>query len=330
MRDAIINILREHIGTPLSGEKISKKLLVSRTAVWKHIQRLKQAGYDIQAVNKKGYILYSPPDLVLPGEIAACLDTRWLGRRIIYRTSVKSTNNVAKQEALDGCPHGTLVVAEEQTGGRGRLARGWFSPLHRGLWFSAVLRPPFLPQEAPKLTLLMAVVLAEALAIYPGVQASIKWPNDILLQGKKICGILTEMSAEMEAINYVVIGAGINTDIPEDVLPGDLKGKAGSLNDFAAAPVKRARLLANVLGTLEKTYDETVKGGFVPALKRWREYSATLGRKVRVDAPDGSFAGEAVDIDETGALLVLRDSGKLEKVLAGDVSVRMAGSGGYV
>ncbi|MDR2007280.1 MAG: biotin--[acetyl-CoA-carboxylase] ligase [Acidaminococcales bacterium] len=330
MRDKIISILREHIGSPLSGEEISKKILISRTAVWKHIRQLKQAGYDIQAVNKKGYILSALPDLVLPGEITSCLATRWLGRNIIYRGSVKSTNDIAKQAALEGCPHGTVIVAEEQSGGRGRLARGWFSPLHRGLWFSVVLRPPFLPQEAPKLTLLMAVVLAEALAVYPGVQTGIKWPNDILLQGKKISGILTEMSAEMEAINYVVIGTGLNTNTPEEILPVNLREKAGSLNDFAALPVSRARLLSGILAALEKIYDETIKSGFIPVLKRWREYSVTLGRKVRVDAPDESFAGEAVDIDETGALLVRRASGKLEKVLAGDVSVRTADGEGYI
>jgi BirA family biotin operon repressor/biotin-[acetyl-CoA-carboxylase] ligase len=330
MRDKIINILRANMGRPLSGEEISKALLISRTAVWKHMRRLKQAGYDIRAVNRKGYVLCALPDLVLPGEIAAGLSTRSVGRRIIYRASAKSTNDIAKQAALDGCPHGTVVVAEEQVGGRGRLSRGWFSPMNRGLWFSVVLRPPFLPQEAPKLTLLMAAVLAEALASYPGVRVGIKWPNDILLGGKKIAGILTEMSAEMEAINYVVIGTGLNTNVPEDIMPAELRGKAASLNEFAAAPVSRARLLSAILATLEKIYDRTVESGFDFALGRWREYSITLGNKVRVSAPDGEFTGDAVDIDPTGALIVRRDFGRTEKVLAGDVSIRPAGSDGYV
>lgn len=330
MREKIIAMLRKNMGKPVSGEEISKQLSVSRTAVWKHIQQLKQAGYEIEPQYKKGYVLHSLPDLMLPVEIAAKLQTKWLGKNIIYKDSLRSTNDLAKQAALDDCPHGTIVVTEEQTGGRGRTNRGWFSPYGAGVWFSIVLRPPFLPHEAPKFTLFMAAVLAHAFKEYPGVAVDIKWPNDILCNGKKLVGILTEMSAQMESINYIVIGTGINIKVTQDLLPDDLKDKAGSLCDFATDSIDRVELLANVLKVFEDFYEDAVKNGFAHVLDEWRKHCITLGSDVMVIAPDESFAGQAKDIDEMGALLVKRKDGIMQKVLAGDVSVRAADGRGYV
>ena len=330
MRGKIINLLRKNMGKPVSGEEISRQLSISRTAVWKHIQHLKNSGYEIESIYKKGYILHSPPDLLLPAEISANLKTKWLSHNIIYQNSVKSTNDVAKQAALDNCPHGTIVVAEEQTGGRGRIDRGWFSPLGGGVWFSIILRPPFLPHEAPKFTLFMATVLTQAFAKYPGVKVDIKWPNDILCQNKKLVGILTEMNAQMEAINYIVIGAGINVCVPEDLLPEELKGKAGSLCEFTCEQIDRVQLLTSVLKEFELLYDKTVKEGFSYMLGEWKKHCITLGRTVKVIAPDETFTGIALDIDEMGALLVKKHDGNIQKVLAGDVSVRAADGEGYI
>lgn len=330
MREKIITLLRNNIGKAVSGEDISRNLSISRTAVWKHIQQLKNSGYDIESVYKKGYILHSPPDLLLPHEITASLKTKWLGHNIIYQHSVKSTNDTAKQAALDNVPHGTIIVAEEQKGGRGRIDRGWFSPLSQGIWFSVILRPPFLPYDAPKFTLLMAVVMAKALERYPGVKTGIKWPNDILYDDRKLVGILTEMNAQMEAINYIVIGVGVNVSVTESMLPDDIKDKATSLDIIKGAKTDRVKLLTEILKVLEDTYDKTVKTGFGAVLDEWRDNSVTLGRDVKVLAPDTQFDGKALDIDDMGALLVEKDDGSVEKVLAGDVSVRGLESGKYV
>lgn len=325
-----MELLRKNIGQPVSGEEMSQKLSISRTAIWKHIQNLKHSGYDIRAVYKKGYTLYSSPDLLLPNEILTKLTTKSLGRNIIYQTSVDSTNNIAKKAAFDGCEHGTIVVAEEQVGGKGRLARGWFSPLGRGIWFSLVLRPPFLPQEAPKFTLLMAVALAQAFEKYPEVKIAIKWPNDILLNERKLVGILTEMNAEMEAINYIVIGTGINVNVPKDIAPQDIQDKLVSLADVCSNAIDRVKLLTVILKELEELYEKVLQEGFSFVLDRWREYSVTLGSKVKVIAPGETFVGLAKDIDESGALVVEKDDGTSQKVLAGDVSIRAAHSDKYI
>ena len=330
MRDKIVDLLRANQGKPVSGEEISRVLCVSRTAVWKQIQGLKNTGYNIEAIYKKGYILQATPNLLLPAEIAVKLKTRWLGHNIIYESQVSSTNDIAKQAALDGCPHGTIVLAEEQQGGRGRLTRGWFSPFAAGLWFSVVLRPPFLPHEAAKFTLLMAVAVAEALASYPGVSVGIKWPNDILLNGRKLVGILTEMNAQMEGINYIVIGTGININIAKELIPDDIIDKVACLSEFSAQPVDRIALLASILASLERLYDKVIEQGFSFVLEDWRRYSVTLGRQVRVLSQEETFTGLAVDIDDSGALLVRKDDGLVERVLAGDVSIRSVNGDSYI
>ena len=196
MRKRILELLRNSKGTPVSGEEISKELEVSRTAIWKHIQALKNEGYEIESVPKRGYILREVPDRLFPQEILSRLQTKWLGRNICYRDSVDSSNNLAKALANEGCENGLLVVAEEQGAGKGRLSRGWISPYAKGIWFSVVLKPPFLPQEASKCTLLAAVAVVKSINKIAGVHAAIKWPNDVLLLGRKLVGILTEMNAE--------------------------------------------------------------------------------------------------------------------------------------
>lgn len=324
MRKKILELLRKSGERPLSGEEISRQLEVSRTAIWKHIQTLKNEGYDIESVPKKGYILKESPNRLFPQEILSRLQTRWLGHNICYRDSIDSTNTLAKGLANEGCPNGLVVVAEEQGAGKGRLSRGWISPYAKGIWFSVVLKPPFLPQEASKCTLLAAVAVVKAVNKIAGVHAAIKWPNDILLMGRKLVGILTEMNAEFGHINYVVIGTGINTNTTPDDYPEDVKDIAVSVADAATEQFTRVDLLCDILKNMEDLYEKALLDGFAPILEEWRKYSCTLGQEVKVMAPDCTYFGKAEDIDEDGLLIVRKVDGTLEKVMAGDVSIRPA------
>ena len=324
VRTKILDILRMNSQEPVSGEALSTQLKISRTAVWKHIQVLKKEGYAIEALPKKGYVLTSVPDKMLPAEIISKLKTKWLGRKVKYTKSVTSTNEMGKTLANAGCDNGVVCVAEEQIGGKGRLSRGWFSPAGDGLWFSVILKPPFMPDEASKCTLLAAVAVVRSINDYAKVKAAIKWPNDILLEGKKLVGILTEMSAEFGHINYIVIGIGINVSVPRSKVPVELRDSAISLADVSKEKINRVELLAEVLKNLEDLYELVLSDGFAPILKLWRQYSTTIGKEVKVIAPDMTYTGTAIDIDENGLLIVDRGNGVIEKVVAGDVSIRPA------
>ncbi len=322
MRIKILDLLRRCPEEYLSGEEISRQLEVSRTAIWKHMQTLKQAGYQIEAHPRQGYRLKNLPDLLLPYVIRDTLNTKVMGQgEIYYFSEIDSTNNEGKKQANLGCAEGSIVLAEEQKGGRGRLARGWFSPKGKGIWLSVILRPPFNPYDAPKCTLMAAVAVTKAIRSITQVECGIKWPNDILYQGKKLVGILTEMSAEIDAINHVVIGMGINVNIGEHEFPDELQSIATSLSIIRGDEISRLTLLNGILGQLEVVYNQVVQNGFVPMLDEWRELSVTLGQQVDVVGSGRNFSGTAIDIDHDGALLVQTEQG-LEKVLAGDVSIR--------
>lgn len=321
VRTKILELLRRRPGEFVSGEEISGGLGVSRTAVWKHIQELKQAGYGIEAHSRRGYRLSETPDKLLPPEIHARLTTEILGRNIHYYDDIESTNNEAKRLAAEGCPEGTLVVTEAQNAGRGRLSRGWFSPWGKGIWLSAVLRPPFSPQDAPQCTLMAAVAINKAIREVAGIDCGIKWPNDILFQGRKLVGILTEMSAEMDAINYIVLGMGINVNISQSEFPEEISETATSIALAAGQKIDRLELLGSILMHLEKIYTETIAHGFGPVLDEWRAQSITLGQTVDVIGLNRKFTGLALNIDHDGALLV-KMGDTVERVLAGDVSIR--------
>ena len=326
MRKKILEMLRARQPEPVSGKELADKLAVSRTAVWKHIQTLKNQGYEIDSIPKRGYILRSVPDKLSPEEVEPRLETKWVGRHLLYKERIRSSNELAKacaQQQPD-LPDGFTVVAEEQSSGHGRLTRGWFSPYGHGVWVSVVLKPPFLPQEAPKCTLLAAVAVIKAINKYKGVHAVIKWPNDVLLNGRKMVGILTEMSAEFGHINYVVIGTGINVNVPPEIIPEEIRPLAVSLQDAAEEPVRRVDVLADYLKNIEELYELVLAQGFKPVFDEWRKYTNTLGQAVKVMAPDETYTGTAVDIDEEGLLVVRRDDGTLTKVIAGDVSIRPA------
>ncbi len=325
MREAILRVLREHAGTYVSGEQLARNLGVSRTAIHKHMEVLRAAGYRIESMPRVGHRLLASPERVTPAEIRDGLTSAVLGHRVEYRESVGSTNEVAKQMARDGAPEGLLVIAEEQTGGKGRLGRTWASPPGVGIWMSVVLRPPLPPYEAARLTLCAAVAVAAAVQVSTGVPAGIKWPNDIVVQDRKVCGILTELEADWDRVNFAVVGVGINVNTPAADFPPELQATATSLLAEAGRPVARAPLVRAILVGLEEAYLQTLDGHFDRVLERWRLFSATLGREVHilpVNPGQPGYVGLAEDLDPDGALVVRLPDGERRRVLAGEVSLR--------
>lgn len=320
MRNEILDYFRKADGNFVSGQQISKDLHVSRTAIWKHINVLKERGYIFESSTRKGYRLIYAPNLLTPLEIDSALHTETFGRHVVYLESTQSTNEEAKKIAREGAEEGTIVVAEEQITGHGRLARGFYSPFAKGIWFSLILRPKFFPMEASKCTLLAAVGVCRGIRRMGLADAGIKWPNDILVHGKKLVGILTLMSASMEKIDYIIMGIGINTGIKKNEFPEDFReGATSFLNE--GINVSRKDLLAAILGELEKEYSIAQDEGFDKVLDDWRALSVTLGQEVRVIFGDDSYTGKAVDIDRDGCLLVNTES-EVKRVIAGDVSIR--------
>lgn len=320
MRNEILDYFRKADGNFVSGQQISKDLHVSRTAIWKHINVLKERGYIFESSTRKGYRLIYTPNLLTPLEIDSALHTETFGRHVVYLESTQSTNEEAKKIAREGAEEGTIVVAEEQITGHGRLARGFYSPFAKGIWFSLILRPKFFPMEASKCTLLAAVGVCRGIRRMGLADAGIKWPNDILVHGKKLVGILTLMSASMEKIDYIIMGIGINTGIKKNEFPEDFReGATSFLNE--GINVSRKDLLAAILGELEKEYSIAQNEGFDKVLDDWRALSVTLGQEVRVIFGDDSYTGKAVDIDRDGCLLVNTGS-EVKRVIAGDVSIR--------
>lgn len=322
MRQDILDYLTAHQGEFVSGQKISELFGISRTAVWKHIRVLKQRGYSIESYTKKGYCLKEAPELIQPEQVSDALHTQILGKKIVYYERVDSTNTVAKKLADQGADDGTVVVAEEQTGGRGRLERSFLSPFAQGLWFSVIIRPNFPPMEVSRMTLVAAVAITKVLRKLGLIHCGIKWPNDILVHGKKLVGILTELNASVEKINYLVMGIGINTGLSKKALPKELKKIVTSFA-IEDVPVQRNRLLVELLQQLEQYYIIAQEQGFAPILEEWKVLSCTLGQNVNVIASDKIFSGKAVDLDENGNLLVDTGNG-IERVLAGDVHIRPA------
>ena len=320
MRNEILDYFRKADGNFVSAQQISKDLHVSRTAIWKHINVLKERGYIFESSTRKGYRLIYAPNLLTPLEIDSALHTETFGRHVVYLESTQSTNEEAKKIAREGAEEGTIVVAEEQITGHGRLARGFYSPFAKGIWFSLLLRPKFFPMEASKCTLLAAVGVCRGIRRMGLADAGIKWPNDILVHGKKLVGILTLMSASMEKIDYIIMGIGINTGIKKNEFPEDFReGATSFLNE--GINVSRKDLLAAILGELEKEYSIAQNEGFDKVLDDWRALSVTLGQEVRVIFGDDSYTGKAVDIDRDGCLLVNTGS-EVKRVIAGDVSIR--------
>ncbi len=303
----------------VSGEAISDKLGLTRAAVWKHVEALRAQGYRIDAIPARGYRLAEVPDRLTPLELKPLLNTHDLGQVLHWYEELGSTSDRAKELADEGAEHGAVVIAEAQTAGRGRRGRSWASPARRNLYFSVILRPELPPARAPELTLVASIALCDALR-RAGVNAGIKWPNDLLASGKKIAGILTELTAEPDRVHWVVLGAGINVNARAEDFPEELRGEATSVLLERGQPAPRALFAAACFTALEEWIDRHAEEGFAPVREAWRERSVTLGREVIVKADGREIAGTADDIDESGALLVRTRAG-VERVLAGDVTL---------
>jgi len=302
----------------VSGAQLAEQLGISRAAVWARIEDLRKAGYDIEASPHFGYKFLSSPDALHGDDLLARVGkTKIIGRSIEVFEETTSTNDVVERLARDGVKEGVVVFAESQTKGRGRLGRKWSSPTHRGLWFSVLLRPALHPQEATQLTVIAATALRRAIKNVTGVTADIKWPNDILVGGKKVAGILTEMSAEMDRVRHVILGIGL--DVNQDEFPPELASIATSLKIAAGAEICRAEMAVEILRELDADYVRVCAGKFPAIADEWEAACITIGKSVTVHVGDSKFRGRAESLDDDGALLVRTEHGLLERVIGGDV-----------
>lgn len=326
MQDKIVAMLQAEEDY-LSGQEICDRLGVSRTAVWKVIKKLREEGYEIEAVSNKGYHLKSQPDRINQTAIKPYLKTEQIAQDILFFEEIDSTNTYAKQLGEKGAKAGTLVIAECQNAGKGRRGRTWVSPKGKDVYMTILLRPQIPPEHASSITLVAALSVAKAIREVTGLESGIKWPNDIVIHGKKVCGILTEMSSEPDCIHYVVVGIGINVNM--DQFDEEIKEMASSLYLEGGKTVVRAALVASVLNHFEKDYQVFCKDQSLLGLKA--EYDSLLinhGKDVKIIGIQEEYAGVAQGIDETGRLLVQMEDGSLRKVVSGEVSVR--GLYGYV
>lgn len=326
MKAKVLKILKDSEGF-ISGEKISDEFNMTRSGIWKYINMLKEDGYNIESIPRKGYRLISSPDILTYEEIEEYLYTDFIGRNVHYFGSIDSTNKEAKERAFDE-KEGTVLVAEEQLGGKGRLGRQWISPKGKGIWMSIILKPQVDPMKVAKITLLGAAAVNKALDNM-NIKSQIKWPNDILIDDKKICGILTEMNCELNMINYVVMGIGINVNLDENEIPEDLKEKATSIKISKNKAIDRKILLANILNEFEELYlSFKDKGNISQAMEICRNNSALIGKDIRVIKGEEVKLGKALDINEEGQLVVEFENGNVENIYSGEVSIR--GLEGYI
>lgn len=316
----ILKVLRGTEGY-ISGQELCEQLGVSRTAVWKYMKQLKEEGYEIQAVQNKGYCLTEVPDVLGESEIKSRLDTRWAGREVYFYDEIDSTNTQAKRLAEEGVPSGTLVVSDCQVKGKGRRGRTWESPRASAIYMTLLIRPQILPQRASMLTLVMGLSAVQAIRDVLHIETSIKWPNDVVLNRKKLVGILTEMNAQMDYIEYLVIGIGINVNIRQ--FPPELQDKATSLQVELGHPVNRAELAAAVMKCFEENYEIFEKTQDLSGLMdAYHAVLANYNQPVRVLEPGNEYSGVARGINKKGELLVEKEDGSVETVYAGEVSVR--------
>lgn len=328
MKKKIINLLKENENIFISGEKISESLGITRAAVWKYIKAIKDEGYNIESVSRKGYKLLESPDLVSFEEIKPYLNTKTIGKNIIHLDFVDSTNNEAKKLAALGEKEGTLIISEEQTMGRGRIGRNWASPKYKGIWMSLILKPDINPMYVAKVTQIGAAAVCKAL-LEMNIKTLIKWPNDIVLNGKKVCGILTEMSAELNRVNYVIIGIGINVNTEEKDFSEEIRVMATSLKIEEGIHIERKELVAKILNNFEELYEEFLSNESIKSsIKICRENSALIGKDIRVIKREEELKGKALDLNEDGRLIVQYEDGTIEEIISGEISVR--GLYGYV
>ncbi len=319
-KDKILNFLRASKSGFLSGEELARKCGISRTMVWKHIRSLEREGFGIEAVPSQGYRITSVPDILRWSDIKPGLKTRILGKELYLFPDTVSTNTLAMDMAMKGAPEGTVVIAETQTGGKGRLGRKWFSP-KGNLYLSAILRPVIATYKAPLITLTGAVAVASAIRKQCGLDARIKWPNDIIISGKKAGGLLTEMSAEQDRIRHIVLGIGVDVNMELDALPVDVRALTTTLASEAGDAIDRTVLLRRVLRELDSWYRIFLTNE-QDMLREWTSLNMTIGNRVTVTGAGKTVEGLAKRIDSEGRLMIQLEDGTVHAVAAGDVTVQ--------
>ena len=328
----ILSALRAH-PDGVSGAQLAGQLAISRAAVWARIEELRRVGFAIEAGPHFGYRLVDEPDALLADDLLARVAAtppppnaapgasppQIIGRDIQVFEQTTSTNDVAEKLARDGVREGFVVFAESQTRGRGRLGRKWMSPTRKGLWFSVLLRPHLHPQETTQLTVISATALRRAIKTVAGLSAEIKWPNDVLLGGKKAAGILTEMSAELDRVRHVILGIGVDVNQAANEFPPELRRIATSVKIESGREISRAELAVEILRELDFDYARIRAGKFAEVADEWEAACATIGRNVTVHVGDRNFRGRAESLDDDGALLIRTEHGHLERIIGGDV-----------
>ncbi len=322
MKEKILEILKNS-DSFISGEEISGILGISRAAVWKHINALKKQGYNIESVTKKGYRLKNSCEKILVGEIERNLTTEYIGRNIIFYENTDSTNRQAKLNNTEA--DGSVFIAENQNMGRGRLSREWASPPMSGIYMSLLLKPDISPASVSQITLVAGISVLQALGDYTEKDVFIKWPNDIVIGTKKVCGILTELAGEENRINYVVLGIGVNVNMKS--FDEKIENKATSLFIEENKVFDRSEIIASILNAFEKNYNIFLESGFSALKEKYEKSCITLGKEVEIITPKKSYTAFSVGVDENGCLIVEND-GKREIINSGEVSVR--GLYGYV
>jgi BirA family biotin operon repressor/biotin-[acetyl-CoA-carboxylase] ligase len=319
----ILTALRRSVSGFVSGAELSQHLGVTRAAIWARIEELRSLGYDIAASPHQGYQLLGVPDVLHADDLLSLVQgSKVVGRDIRVFEETNSTNDVAEKLARDGVKEGVVVFAESQTRGRGRLGRKWISPPRKGLWFSVLLRPDLRPQAATQFTVAAATALFRAIHDQTGLTPEIKWPNDILIKGRKVAGVLTELSAELDLVKHLILGIGVDVNLATSEFPAELRKLATSLKIESGRHVQRAALAARILNELDRDYERIHSHRFLEIADEWQQHCATLGRRVSIQIGERVLHGHAEALDEDGALLLRTQHGRLERIIGGDVTLQ--------
>ncbi|MBW8349065.1 biotin--[acetyl-CoA-carboxylase] ligase [Bacillus sp. IITD106] len=306
-------------GKYLSGQALANIIGCSRTAIWKHIEDLRKSGFELEAVRKKGYRLISKPAHLSEPDILFGLETKTIGRTIHYYDSVESTQTIAHKAAREGAAEGTVVIAGEQTGGKGRMSRPWHSSKQKGIWMSMIVRPKLPPEKAPQFTLITAIACARAIEEVTGLEPHIKWPNDILYKGKKLTGILTELQGEADKVNFLIIGIGMNVNQSTDDFPEEVKERATSLEIESGNKVSKTKVVQSILKYFEKYYELYMEKGFAPLKILWESYAAGIGQPIIARTLNGEISGIALGITDEGILKVKDQDGNIHHIYSADI-----------
>lgn len=317
--DQLIHLLVKNATVVVPGPKIASQIGVTRSTVWTYIEKLRSLGVEIKGHPSSGYQLQKLPDILAPSLVRPELSDNEIGHRIVHYFRTDSTNSVALRLAARGAPHGTVVLAEEQTGGRGRFGRSWYSEKSSGIYASIILRPPLPPAAAPVLALMAGVAAHRAVSYATALPVDIRWPNDLLVNGKKICGILTEMNAELDRLHTVVLGIGINVNHLE--MPAELKGIATSLRIEGEKSYSRSQILVTMLKELQRHYRLLLDEGGAAVVRRWAAASTYAeGKRIRVLSNSGEFLATTAGLEPTGALRIRRENGREESLVSGEIA----------